>query len=363
MSTPVEGGRGMRVRLFGFPLHVDLSFVLIMGLIGWLSRARTVIDLVLWVLVATVAVLVHELGHAVVARGAGARPAIALTGFGGLTTYVPPRPLSRGRSLAIALAGPLSGLALGGVVFLARHALGPFDYDSLPERVTWYALFTTVGWSVLNLIPVLPLDGGQAMRELLPGSPQERSRRAAVVSIVALVPLVALALGFGQVFVAMFLMFYGVANAQALRSRPGGERPDGGSGPRVTPEQAIVGLLWQGAPAQARRTLESLPSGTPVDLAVHGAVMATTGQPEQGHALLAQEVVRRPGDPNVVALVVLAHSLQHDWVAVEADLVGPLAPAVPLPVVERVIQEAAATGRQDVAERLAALPVRRPQAG
>ena len=37
------------------------------------------------------------LGHAVVARTTGARPAIALAGFGGLTTFEPPRPLSRGR--------------------------------------------------------------------------------------------------------------------------------------------------------------------------------------------------------------------------------------------------------------------------
>jgi hypothetical protein len=133
----------------------------------------------------------------------------------------------------------------------------------------------------------------------------------------------------------------------------------------VTPQQAVVGLLWQGAPAQARQVLESLPPGTEIDLAVHGAVLAATDQPEQGLALLHQEVARRPGDENAVALLVLAHVLRHDWAAVEADLTGPLARDVPLPLVERALQEATAAGRPDVAGRLAALPrpEPRPRAG
>jgi Zn-dependent protease len=368
VSTSVEGGRGLRVNLFGFPVHLDLSFVVIMGLIGWvgpiqtagLGLAQLAADMILWLAVATLAVLVHELGHAVVARTTGARPAIALTGFGGLTTYVPPGPLSRGRSLAIALAGPFSGLAVGGVLLVVRSAVDPV-YGSLAYRVIWYGLFTTIGWSVLNLIPVVPLDGGQAMRELLPGSPEERSRRASMGSVVVLVPLIGLALWLRQPIIALFLLFYGVTNVQALRTRTGGAEAD--EGPHLTPEQAVVGLLWQGAPVQARRTLESLPPGTPIDLAVHGAVLAVTDQPEQGMALLAQELVRRPGDPNVVALLVLSHALRHDWAALGAVLAGPLAAAAPLPVVERAIQEAAASGGADVAERLAALPVRPPPAG
>jgi Zn-dependent protease len=361
VSTPVEGGRGLRVRLFGFPVHIDLSFVVIMGLLGWLNVVHAVIDVVLWLGIATVAVLVHELGHAVTARGAGAHPAIALTGFGGLTTYVPPRPLSRGRSLSIAVAGPFAGLAAGGLLYLARQAVDPEPFG-LADRATYYGLITTIGWSVLNLVPVLPLDGGQAMREVLPGTPEQRARRAAMVSIVVLVPLIGAAVLWNQPFIALFLLFYGVANVQALRTGPGTEA-NGDTGPAVSPEQAVVGLLWQGAPVQARGLLESLPPGAPVDLAVHGAVLAATDQPEQGFALLAQELGRRPGDPNVVALLVLSHTLRHDWAAVEADLAGSLAPGVPLPVVERAIQEAAAAGRPDVAQRLAALPVRGPQAG
>jgi len=348
VSSPIEGGRGLAVRLFGFPVHIDLSFVLVMGLIGWVGDARSPMRIAIWLVVAALAVLVHELGHAVVARTTGARPAIALTGFGGITTYAPPQPLSRVRSLAISVAGPGAGLAAAGVLVLVDRSVGAgLAWDS-PARVALdYGIFTTLAWSVLNLVPVLPLDGGQAVRELLPGSPEVRTRRAAAVSIVAV--------RYQQPFLGMFLLFYGIANLQALRS----PRADGP--PPPTGQQAVVGLLWQGATGPARAALEAMPPGE-VDLAVHGAVMAASGQREQGLALLAQEQARRPGDPDLAALVVLTHTLLHDWDAVVADLTGPMAGHVPLPVAERAIREATAAGRPDVAGRLAALPLQHPPA-
>jgi Zn-dependent protease len=365
----VEGGRGLRVRVLGFPVHIDLSFVVTIGLIGWLSAARTPLDFVLWLVIATLAILIHELGHAVVARTTGARPEIALTGFGGVTVYAPPRPLSRGRSLAISVAGPLVGLAAGGLIWLAWITVGA---GLAPGSAGWtalsYARFTTIGWSVLNLLPVLPLDGGQAMRELLPGTPPVRARRAAIGSLVALVPLFVLALWFRQPFLAVFLFLFGMSNLQVVRAGRDQARPAGGgavgrSGPggpyepaELAPERAIVALLWQGQVAQARQALEARPPGTPVDPAVHGVVMATTGQPEQGLALLHQELARRPADGNVVALLVLTHLLLHDWDAVAADLVSGYARLVPLGVVERALQEAEAAGRPDVVARLSALP-------
>jgi len=362
VSTPVEGGRGLGVRLFGFPIHIDVSFVLIMGLIGYLGAARTLPLLVLWIAVATVAILVHELGHAVVARTTGARPAIALTGFGGLTTYVPPRPLTRARSFTIAVAGPLVGLVVAGVVWLVAQQVDPtLEYDSILRSLLDFAFFTTFWWSVLNLLPVLPLDGGQAMRELLPGSPAVRTRRAAMVSVVvAAAVAVAAYLWLQQPFVALFMLFFAVNNAMSLR-RP--SAPSGSASAQTaqsaqlaqTPEQAVVALLWNSQPAQARQLLSSMPPDTTVDLAVHGAVLALTGDRAQGHALLAQEVQRRPADPNAAALLLLTLTLEHDWDAVFAALAGPTGAVVPASVIERAVQEARGTGREDVAGRLTVL--------
>ncbi len=362
MSTPTddEGGRALfRGRILGFPVHVDLSFVLIMALFGYVAEGPSR-NILLWLVIAPLAVLAHELGHAVAARTAGASPRIALVGFGGVTTFTPPRPLSRARSLVISLAGPGVGLALGGLVWLLSRGLQgtlePFSWQTEALKIAW---FTCVAWSVLNLLPVLPLDGGQAMRELLPGSEQVRGRRAAGVSVAVAALAAVGALMIGQQFLAMFMLFFGVTNLLALRNAPAerATRPhDPAAGPSapggVGPEQAVVGLLWRSDPSGARRMLESLPAGTQVDLAVHGAVLALTGEPAQGHALLAQEVGRRPGDANAAALLLLTHLLEHDWDAVLAVLQGPLGPAVPPPVVERAVQEARFTGREDVAGRI-----------
>jgi Zn-dependent protease len=359
MSTPAEGGRALlRGRVLGFPVHLDLSFVLIIGLIGY-SRSRGVRDLVLWVAIATLAVLAHELGHAVAARSVGAQPQIALVGFGGLTTFTPPQPLSRVRSLGISLAGPGVGLALGLPLLLlwltVRDQLDPAGWQA-SSLVS--GMETCLGWSVLNLLPVLPLDGGQAMRELLPGDPEVRSRRAAVVSIVTAGLAAVAAYLFGMLFLALFMLFFGLNNVLVLRQLAGERRaatePGTQLGPSAggTPEQFIVGLLWRSDPAGARRLMEELPPGTPVDLAVHGAVLALTGDRDGGHALLAQEVQRRPGDVNAVALLLLTQALEHDWDAVLTTLDGPLGPCAPETVVARAIAEAQGSGREDVAGRL-----------
>lgn len=365
MSTPVEGGRPLlRGRVFGFPVHLDLSFFLIMGLLGW-PRHSTVRGIVVWVVVATLAVLAHELGHAVVARTTGAHPHVTLSGFGGVTTFTPPQPLSRARSLAISVAGPFVGLVLGAALVLLGPAVVPGSdaaswlaesFAPGPDPVTWQVealgsgIFVCLAWSVLNLLPVLPLDGGQAMRELLPGPPQVRSRRAAIVSVVTAALAVLAAVLSGQVFVGLFMLMFAVMNLLSLRR----------SGPRAGqdtagPEQAVVERLWHNDPAGARQLLVAVPEGTPVDLAVHGAVLALTGDRAQGHALLQQEVGRRPGDANAVALLVLTQVLEHDWDAVLAALQGPLRPLIPPMVLQRAVAEARGTGREDVAGRIVAL--------
>jgi Zn-dependent protease len=360
MSTPVEGGRALlRGRVFGFPVHLDFSFILIMAMLGYRPGNTTLPYLAVWIVIATLAVLAHELGHAVAARAAGADPRIALVGFGGVTTFTPTRPLSRARSLGISLAGPGVGLVLGGLAWGAlaatRATLDPFGW---PHQALVIVVWTCLGWSGLNLLPILPLDGGQAMRELLPGDEVVRTRRAAVVSVVVSAVTAVTAYLFGERLVALFLLFFGLNNVLALRrlapARPGGTPQDAPVQTAAGPEHLIVAQLWRSDPAGARRLLESLPPGTPVDLAVHGAVLALTGDRAGGHALLAQELQQRPGDSNVVALLVLTQTLEHDWDALLATLHGPLGATVPQAVVERAIAEANGIGREDVAGRLTA---------
>jgi hypothetical protein len=261
-----------------------------------------------------------------------------------MTTYVPPHPLSRATSFGISLAGPAVGLVLGAVlVAVARTVeLDPFGLGAYTLDV---ALFTTIGWSVLNLLPIVPLDGGQAMRELLPGSPEVRARRAAMVSIVFAVAVGLVALSLGYTFGAIYAAFFVLVNALSLRSPPGPAQ-------QADVARRAVQLLWDGHPDEARAVLQSAPPGTSVDLAVHGAVLATTGDREQGFALLYQEWARRPGDGDVTALIALAHLVLREWHDLARLLTGPSASFVPPELVARAVAQARQSGDEASAEML-----------
>jgi len=206
-----------------------------------------------------------------------------------------------------------------------------------------------VGWSVFNLLPVLPLDGGQAMRELLPGSPAVRLRLARVISTVTAAIAAVVAYLYGQPFAAIFLALFAATNGLALR-----DASEKGAGVRQpsSPEDAIVGLLLAGQPARARELLASVPLSNPVDLAVHGAVLAMTGEVGQGLALLRQELQRRPGETKVVGLLVVTLALLHDWDPLVTSMQAFGGELVPAAALGRAVAEARGVGREDVARRL-----------
>ena len=81
MLTAVDGGRGLRFRLFGFPVRVDVTFFLIAAFLG-LGAGEVDIGLMLtWVALLGGSVLAHELGHAVAARSLGLGPPSSSTAW------------------------------------------------------------------------------------------------------------------------------------------------------------------------------------------------------------------------------------------------------------------------------------------
>ncbi|NTW42121.1 MAG: peptidase M50, partial [Cellulomonadaceae bacterium] len=106
----------------------------------------------------------HELGHALVARrhGIGVHQ-IALTLLGGHTELGGLAPTPRSSSL-VALAGPVTNLALAGVAGALWKVLpsgGPLSWLMLAAALT--NLFV----GVFNLLPGLPLDGGRVLEALV----------------------------------------------------------------------------------------------------------------------------------------------------------------------------------------------------
>lgn len=152
-------GRFGRVsfHLAGIEVEVQAIFVVWLLLLG-LAAGRTAATLAIWVVVAGSSVFVHELGHALAYRAFGVTPRIVLSALFGLTYGAD---LSPGRGIVVSLAGPATGLAIGLVALVLWTALPAADG---PVAVAIGDLvFVGFGWAVINLLPILPLDGGQAM--------------------------------------------------------------------------------------------------------------------------------------------------------------------------------------------------------
>lgn len=141
---------------FGFPVDVNLSFGLLLGLVFVAFGGLAGVALVC---LAFASIVVHELGHALVARRLGVRVSgIELSFFGGAAKMVE-LPRTANDELAIAAAGPAVSLAIGGAGILLAG-------------LTHLGLFAWLGWTNLilaafNLIPALPMDGGRILRALL----------------------------------------------------------------------------------------------------------------------------------------------------------------------------------------------------
>ncbi len=154
-------------RLFGIPIRITAWFLLT-GLLIWNG---TFGPAALPIVIAIVfqAILMHELGHALVGRAFGLTPAIELGFLSGLTTWEERRELPPGKSILVSLAGPMVGIVLGTIGIAAGFALGLFPSIENPENWTLgqYAMvmftFANLIWSLFNLVPVVPLDGGQIM--------------------------------------------------------------------------------------------------------------------------------------------------------------------------------------------------------
>jgi len=143
--------------LLGFRVVVQSGFAILAGLFALLALqgGAGLLQAMTWPIVVFGSILVHELGHAFTAQRMGLRVGdIQLHMMGGEVSHSRTEPA---RQLAISLAGPVAGLALG-TAALALSLLLP------NSSLLGVLVFVNIGWSFFNLLPVLPLDGGNALR-------------------------------------------------------------------------------------------------------------------------------------------------------------------------------------------------------
>lgn len=180
------------------PIYIFPFFWFLILMIGWLNSA-SIVGTLIWSAVILVSVLIHEYGHAVTALAFGQQAEINLVGLGGLTKRQGPK-LARWKEFIIVLNGPLAGF----MIFIIAYQLIGFVGEKKPILI--YALEVAINvnlfWTLLNLLPVLPLDGGHLLRILLEGAFGLRGIKVSFFISIILASLI----GFYFFFIQQILM-------------------------------------------------------------------------------------------------------------------------------------------------------------
>lgn len=188
-------GRSIRIaRLAGIPIGISPLWLIIVGLITWALGRSYYPDEVAGIapvaayglglasaLLLFASILLHELGHAIVARRRGvAIEGIDLWLLGGVAK-LRGAPHEPGDELRYAAAGPAVTAAIAllfGVVDLLLPAGTP---DALSALVG-YQLYVNAAILVFNLLPAFPLDGGRILRAIVWGRVGEISRATTIAA-------------------------------------------------------------------------------------------------------------------------------------------------------------------------------------
>jgi Zn-dependent protease/CBS domain-containing protein len=197
-------------RIFGISIDLDYSWFLVIGLLTWiLAVSYYPVEFKNWsvteywimgaitAVMLFVSVLIHELGHSVVAKRYGILvPRITLFVFGGVS-QIAEEPASAAAEFWIAIVGPAVSLALA-AFFWELEPLVSFSSPLL--ALTEYLALLNLVLGIFNLIPGFPLDGGRVLKAIVWRITGQYQRATAVAALT------------GRFF-GFFLIFFGVWQA------------------------------------------------------------------------------------------------------------------------------------------------------
>lgn len=166
-------------RLAGIPISIHPLWLVIVALITWSLGSTYYPDQVSGIaplaayglglasaLLLFASILLHELGHAVVARRYGVEiEGIELWLLGGVAK-MKGAAHQASEELRFALAGPAVTVVIASVFWLATAAMPASTPDAVTALLAYQALINTA-ILVFNMLPAFPLDGGRVLRGIL----------------------------------------------------------------------------------------------------------------------------------------------------------------------------------------------------
>ncbi len=289
----------MSIEVLG--IRIQLFFFVTAFLLGWGAGGPW--HTIAWVVIVLVSVLLHEAGHAVAGRLFGLKPKIELTAFGGLTrfsggTMTPPQ------RVLVSLAGPFAGFTVGAVLVAVYLVVSPsLAADGLARFTLRQAMWVNIGWGFFNLLPVLPLDGGQVGLALLSRKDPEKGLiRMSAVSVVfagAVAALALFGLGGGGLFIGILFGLLAFNSLRTLMAARSVDRDRSGQLPgKLEQAQRLLAYDADEAMALAAQVrMEAQHPGTKAAATqILAAALLAKGDPQQ--ALHELQTIRPPYQPD-----------------------------------------------------------------
>jgi len=298
--------------LFRIPIRIHLWFWLMALWLWTLNSDEGWAGLLIWVAVVFQGILMHELGHAMVGRAFGRQPRIELIALGGLTWWEQRAPMSPGRSLLVSAAGPAVGIFIGSLALVLMDALRVPD-PSLARYAFRSLIFVNLGWGLLNLLPVLPLDGGNIVASLMELLAPSRGRLlACYVSFGVIGLLFAVTVTFKQypATILLFLLAFSTYQAFRIERQRLSSSPEEGAIPRSLVQQAFEALErgdGQGLIGVASELVTKADSTEELDEAFHLLAWGRliNGEPGEAHQALTSMSGERNADPALEGAVLV----------------------------------------------------------
>ena len=178
------------------------------------SNSSDILLVLVFVFAGFLSIMIHELGHALTIQRYGLPAAITLQAFGGYASF-PVGKLDRKQSFVVTAAGPALQLVFGVLLIILAPNL------SIPEGSLFLPflrdlIWVSIAWSILNCLPVYPMDGGQMMAAIL--GPKKQHNVHLISSIVAVIIGVAGYLYLGTILLPIFMVFFAWQNWQSYQA-------------------------------------------------------------------------------------------------------------------------------------------------